>query len=509
MAPRVVVVGAGFAGIGTAILLRRAGVEDVVVLERGEDVGGTWRENTYPGAACDVPSHLYSFSFAPNPRWSRRYSPQPDILAYLRDCAERFGVLEDVRFGTEVVSATWDEEGLLWRLRTAAGQELEAEVLVCATGQLSEPVVPDLPGLGRFAGPLFHSAHWDHDVDLRGKDVAVVGTGASAIQFVPEIAPVVRRLRVFGRSQPWVVPKGDRAYSARHRAFFARFPSWQRAARAVSWLWFESLIPAFMAPSRRWAPLRALARAQLVGLGRAQLRAQVRDPELRARLAPTDEAGCKRVLISNDWYPTLARPHVELVDQRIAEVVEDGLVTADGTHHRADVVILGTGFASHGFVAPMQVTGRGGQDLQAAWGGAARAHLGMLVPGFPSLFVLYGPNTNLGAGSIVYMLESQARYVVDAVRTLEREGAAALDVRTAALDAFDRQTQARLEGTVWQSGCRSWYVGEDGRNLSNWPGFQLEYRRRTRRVDLRDVELLRRAATPAGPPARSPSPSPS
>ncbi len=414
--------------------------------------------------------------------------PQADILAYLRRCAEDFGVAGLIRFGTEVLAASFDEQAACWRLQTSTGEHVEADVLVCACGQLSQPQIPDLPGLERFRGKAFHSARWDHDHDLRGERVAVIGTGASAIQFVPAIAPVVNRLTVFARSQPWVIPKVDGAYGPLHRVQ-GRLPVLQRAKRLAFWSFYESLIPAFAGERSRVAAARHPVQAIVRALGLANLRLRVRDARLRARLAPTDAPGCKRILMSNDWYRAMSQPQVSVVDDPIAEVAEDGLVTARGEHHPADTIIFGTGFASHAFVAPMRITGAGGRDLADAWSGGASAHLGMTVPGFPSLFLLYGPNTNLGSGSEVFMLESQAAYVVDAVRLLHETGAASLDVRPEVHDAFDREVQERLAGSVWQAGCHSWYVDETGRNTNNWPGFTAEYRRRTRRIDPAEYRL--------------------
>ena len=483
--PVVAIAGSGFSGLGMAMQLKRAGIDSFEIFEREDRLGGVWRDNTYPGAACDVPSHLYSYSFEPNRAWSRRFSPQSDILEYLERCADRYRLREHLHLGTEVTRASFDEEGGRWRIETSAGDEHDADVLVTACGQLSRPAPPTIRGLDRFEGTMFHSARWEHEHDLSGERVAVVGTGASAIQFVPEIAPQVARLHVFQRSAPYVIPKMDTGYRAWQRRLFERAPLLQSAARAGWFGYFEAVIPALTGklPSAR-VPLR-LTHA-------AMLRLQVRDPELRAKLRPDYEIGCKRILVASNYYPALTRPNVEVVTDRIREVTASGIVTEDGVERPVDTIILSTGFQTNDFIAPMEVRGIGGRDLNEAWRAGAEAHLGLTVSGFPNFFVLYGPNTNLGAGSIIYMIESQFSYVLEAIRTLSRSGAAYLDVREAAQDAFSREVQRRLEASVWQTGgCNSWYRDESGRNTNNWPGFQLEYRRRTRELNLDEYRLVK------------------
>ena len=486
------IIGAGFGGIGMAVRLKQAGFCDLVVFERSDDVGGVWRANTYPGAACDVPSHLYSFSFAPEPGWSRRFAPQAEIHAYLRRVARDFGVLPHVRLGTEVLAADFDEDAAVWRLQLAGGEVHEADVLVAACGQLSRPSTPDLPGLDRFRGTVFHSAEWDHDHDLRGERVAVIGTGASAVQFVPRIAPLTSRLHVFQRSAPYVIPKPDRPYGERARRLFARVPALLAVSRAANYVNNELRSLGFNTEPR----LMAGHRRRFL----AHLRRSVPDPVLRAKLTPTDPMGCKRILVSDDWYPALQLPQVELCTDPVVEVREHGVVTADGTEREVDTIVLGTGFATTGFLVPMRVTGRGGRDLHAQWGGAPRAHLGTVVPGFPNLFLLYGPNTNLGHNSIVYMIESQVRYVLQAVQHLSRAGGW-LDVRPEVADASDAWVQQRTRGTVFAGGCQSWYLTPDGRNTQNWPASTLTFRRRLRRLRLQEYEV-RPAALPRQPSRR-------
>jgi cation diffusion facilitator CzcD-associated flavoprotein CzcO len=475
----VVVIGAGFGGLGVALSLHRAGFERFTVLERATEAGGVWRDNTYPGAACDVPSSLYSYSFAPSTSWPRRYAAQPDILRYLHDIS---AVVHDrIRFGAEVVAATFDESRNRWRVDLADGGVVEADVLVSAVGQLTTPSIPALPGLGRFAGEVFHSARWRHDLDLRGRRVAVVGTGASAAQFVPEIAPLADRLTVFQRSAPHVLPKPDAPLSGRSH------PARLRAARAGVWLAGE-LLTGLLTAGR-------LSRGLVSAVAATHRRMQVRDPALRAALRPGTQPGCKRVLFSNDWYPALTRPNVGVVTEPITEVTERGLRTADGRDHPADVLIWGTGFAVSDFGTPVRITGRNGRGLAETWAGRPRAHLGLTVPGFPSLFLIYGPNTNLGGSSVVTMIEAQCRYVVAAVRHLAETGAATLEVRHDVASAFDDEMTARLTKSVWST-CSSWYRTTDGTITTNWPGGTREYLRRTARLRPSDHEPAR-TTTPA------------
>jgi cation diffusion facilitator CzcD-associated flavoprotein CzcO len=487
-APSVAVVGAGFGGVGAAAMLRRAGYRDVTVFERSERVGGVWHANTYPGAACDIPSHLYEFSFAPNPRWSRRYSPQAEIQAYLEDVARGHGVLDAIRTGTEVTSARWDGERARWTLATSAGEH-EADVLITACGQLSVPKVPPLAGLDRFAGPAFHTARWRHDVDLAGRRVAVVGTGCSAIQVVPAIQPLVAHLDVYQRSPGWTIPKMDFAYSARAKRLFSRFPALQRADRTANFA-FQEL--GALAMTRRRRLLRPFE-----ALGRRQINAAIADPELRAKVTPADEIGCKRIMLTDDWYPTLARPNVSVVTDRIAEITPGGVRTADGGERPADVLVLATGFKSHEFVAPMEVVGAGGRTLSAEWGDVPRAYFGLSVPGFPNMFLLYGPNTNGGTGSVIYTIEAGMTHVIAALDELARTGAGAIEVRREAAERFDRELRAALAGTVWHTGCTNWYRDEHGNDPNQWPWLWSSYRRRTARLHRGAYELSAPSGTPA------------
>ncbi len=478
--PSVVIIGAGFGGIGLGILLKKEGLDSFTILEKGGGVGGVWRANTYPGAACDVPSHLYSYSFEPNPEWTRRYSAQPEILSYLERCVARYGLEPHLRFGVEVARADFDEAKGAWRVTTSDGEVIAADVLVTATGQLSLPAKTRIAGIERFSGPVFHSAEWDHDVELAGKRVAVVGTGASTIQIVPAIADRVAQLDVYQRSAPYVIEKRDRAFRRWEKSLFRWFPPARLYQRFKEWFFFEFFIAAF----NQFKPLGRVG----VRLFEKNLEEQVSDPELRRKLTPEPDhvLGCKRVLISSDYYSTFERPNVELVTQGVRELTEDAVVAEDGTERPTDVVVLSTGFQTTRFLAPMQIRGEGGRDLNDVWRDGAEAYLGMTVAGFPNLFVMYGPNTNLGSGSIIYQLESQMRYIAHAVRRLRRVGW--LAVRPEVQRAFDSEIQQRLSTSVWQTGCSNWYVDENGRDSQNWPGFTLEYRWRTRRLDPSDYE---------------------
>ncbi|MFC5746475.1 flavin-containing monooxygenase [Actinomadura rugatobispora] len=483
----VVIIGSGFGGIGMAIRLVQEGFGDVVVLEKAADLGGTWRDNTYPGAACDVPSHLYSFSFERKTDWSRRFPPQEEILDYLRDCAREYGIMPLIRFGTEVTEARFDEGAGLWHVATSRGDTLSARVLVSACGQLNRPVLPDIPGRETFTGASFHSARWDHGAALDGRRVAIVGTGASAIQIIPEIAARARHLTVFQRSAPYVIDKPDRIYRGWEKALLRSVPGLHELSRARIYALYESRALGFI----KYPKLMDLLSRRF----RANMRDQIADPALRATLTPDYPMGCKRILISSDYYPALAEPHVDLVADPIERVTPSGVRTADGRDHEADVIVYATGFAASGFVAPMKITGRDGRELNEEWREGALAHLGITVSGFPNLFLLYGPYTNLGHNSIIYMLESQIRYVLGCLHAMRDAGLDWIEVRPDAQDAFGREMRERLRSTVWDSGCTSWYMTEDGKVVNNWPGFTFAYRRATRRPDPRHFRA-RRTANP-------------
>ncbi|MFC9436449.1 flavin-containing monooxygenase [Nocardia sp. NPDC057030] len=472
--PSVLIIGAGFGGIGMAIELRRNGFHDLTILERAADLGGVWRENTYPGAACDVPSPLYSFSFEPKPDWPQRYSGRAAIHAYLRGVAERNGVLDAIEFGADVTAAEFDDASGRWTVRTADGTARTADILISAVGQLSRPALPNLPGVDSFAGPAFHSAEWDHGVELAGKRVACIGTGASAIQYIPEIQPTVAHLTLFQRTPAWVIPKFDTDYSPIQHTLFARLPGALLAERFGWWA-----IADFV--SLGLVEFPAIARL-VARIADRHLRKQVTDPRLRAVLTPDYPIGCKRALFSNDYYPALTQPNVHVETTAITEVVPEGVRTADGTVHPADVIIYGTGFKGTEFLWPMDIYGRAGHKLSDAWAGGAHAYYGIAVPDFPNLFLVYGPNTNLSAGSIIYMIESQTRYIRQAVELLGRRPGHTLEVRADHEQRFNTALQQRLDRTPWNF-CSSWYRNAAGRITNNWPGSQTSYRRRIRKLD--------------------------
>ena len=475
---RIVIVGSGFAGLGMAIGLKRAGIEDFVILERADDLGGTWRDNTYPGCACDIPSNLYSFSFAPNPHWTRFFAGQPEILAYLRGCAERYGITPHLRYGHELLEARWDPPTDRWHLETSRGPVI-AQVLIAGMGPLSEPARPALTGLESFAGPVFHSAVWDHTHDLTGRRVAVVGTGASSIQIVPRIAPQVEQLYVFQRTAPWIVPRPDRPVTPTEARLFRTVPGAQAVRRAASYS-----IRELTGVGLRGNP-RLLAR--ISKLAASHLARQVADPELRARLTPDYTIGCKRILISSDFYPTLQRANVELATSRIAWVRPDAVVTEDGAERPVDTLILATGFHVADLPAGRRLRGRDGRLMSEVWEGSSQAYLGTAVAGFPNLFLLVGPNTGLGHNSLVYMIESQIAYVVAGLRAMARAGVSVVDLRPEVQDAYNRRVQADMAGTVWTAGgCASWYLDSAGRNTTLWPGSTWAFRRQTRRFRLAD-----------------------
>jgi cation diffusion facilitator CzcD-associated flavoprotein CzcO len=472
---RVAIIGAGFGGLGAAIRLKQRGSDDFVILERAADIGGTWRDNTYPGCACDVPSHLYSYSFAANPDWPHSYSGQDEIWAYLRGCVERYGLRPHLRLGHEVIEAAWDGSRGCWVVRTSEGV-LTADVLISAAGPLADPAVPDLPGMDSFRGTAFHSARWRHDHDLTGRRVAVIGTGASAIQFVPRIAPVVSRLEVFQRTAPWVIHRRNRPIPAWLRRLYRSVPASQRLLRTGLFLAQESTAVGFLHPRLMGVP---------EALARRQLRRHVPDPELRARLTPPYRLGCKRVLLSDGYLPALNRDNVDVVVDPVKRVEPLGIRTADGTLHEVDTVIFATGFRVTDAPITQRIRGREGGTLAQAWAGSPRAYLGTTVAGFPNLFLLLGPNTGLGHNSVLLMIEAQLRYVVAALDHLRTSGAAAIEPTARAQEEFAAAVDRRMAGTVWSTGCHSWYQDGTGRVSALWPGTTLRYRWRLRRFDPR------------------------
>jgi cation diffusion facilitator CzcD-associated flavoprotein CzcO len=480
----IAIVGAGFGGLGTAIQLQEEGRGDFVILERAEDIGGTWHANTYPGCQCDVPSNLYSFSFAPNPDWSHTFPMQAEIQAYLRRVADEHGLRPRIRFGCELTGAAWDEGSGLWRIETSTGS-LTARVLVAAMGGLSEPRIPDLPGLDSFEDAAFHTANWDHERDFTGRRVAVVGTGASAIQVVPQLQPEVGQLTVFQRTPAWVFPHPGRPVRPRERALYRAFPPAQKAVRTGVYWGREIFLLPFRWRAFRWIPKLIASR---------HLADQVQDPELRAKLTPDFDVGCKRILLSDDYYPALQRPNVELVTEAVVEVRPRGVVTADGREYEVDTIVWGTGFRAADHPIAERLRGRDGALLADVWRRRGMSALrGTTFAGFPNLFMLVGPNTGLGHTSIILMIESQLAYLMDALRTMDERRLSAVEPRAEAQEAFNAGVQRSMKGSVWtDGGCASWYLDEHGANRVIWPGTTFAFRAATSRFDPGEYE-----ATPA------------
>jgi cation diffusion facilitator CzcD-associated flavoprotein CzcO len=487
MHTRIAIIGSGFAGLGAAIRLKREGIDDFLVFERASDVGGTWRDNTYPGCACDVESHLYSLSFALEPGWTHRFSRQPEIWAYLQRCAREFGILPHIRFRHEVQAAQWNPRGRRWDIGTAAGS-FTADVLVVAGGPLSDPITPDLPGFSRFEGRAFHSSQWDHGVDLRGQHVAVIGTGASAIQFIPEIQRRVAALHVFQRTPAWVLPRPDWRIPAWRQRLYRRMPFLQRASRLAIYLFREAFVvtfehPPLMAPAQRLA-LWYLARS-------------IADPALRAKLTPAYTMGCKRILLSSSYYPALAQPNVHVVNAGIREIRPHSIVDGEGTERAVDAIIFATGFRPTDPPLARRIRGRMGLTLTESWNGSPKAHLGSTVSGFPNLFILLGPNTGLGHNSVVYMTEAQIDHLLAALRYMRENGVDAIEPTLDAQRLWVHAVDDRMQRTVWMAGgCASWYLDETGRNSTLWPRSSWSFYRRVSRFRPADYVTAAPAAAP-------------
>ena len=486
----VVIVGAGFAGLGMAIELSRAGRDDFVVLEQADALGGTWRANHYPGCACDVPTPYYSFSFAPKPDWSRFYAPHDEIRAYLEDCAERFDVRPRLRCNAEVTALHWQDSQQRWEVEVNGERSLTARVVVAAPGGLSRPAYPDLEGLGDFTGPWFHSAEWDHSVDMQGARVAVIGTGASAIQFIPQLAREASHIDVFQRTAPWVLPKPDRRISAAEQRLYRRVPAAAAAMRGLVWAAQEWMGLGNTVHQRLTRPLEAV--------GRMSIRRSIDDPELRERLTPDFAIGCKRLLLANDWYPTLALPCVEVVTERLERITERGLLTARGEERPADVIVFGTGFRATDPLGELPIVGRGGVSLAERWRDGMEAHRGTTISGLPNFFLMPGPNTGTGHTSQVFMIEAQIRHAIALLRQMDESGARVVEPRAEAQAAFNARLHRRMERTVWlRGGCTSWYLDANGRNTTLWPYSSLRFRRELRTIDAREFRFE---------PAREPEP---
>jgi cyclohexanone monooxygenase len=473
----VAVLGAGFGGLALAHRLAQDGIDDVVLFERDGGVGGTWRANGYPGAACDVPSHLYSLSTAPNPRWSKAYAAQPEILRYIEDCYDRLDVRRKVRPNTEIVAATWSESDSYWHLQAGSGAAFEASVVVSAIGMFHTPSVPPLPGLDDFAGTQFHSARWDHGTDLTGRRVAVVGTGASAIQVVPAIVDRVAHLDVYQRTAPWILPRNDPPYSADQQQLFAADPDEAALHRQGLYDMFEETT-AFLSGDP--------GAEAIANVARGYLERKVADPVLRAKLTPDYPFGCTRTLISSEYYPAVQRGDVDLVTADIERITATGIRTADGKERPVDTIVLCTGFRAAEYLCGVEVVGRDGTSIRQHWGGTPRAYHGIAVPGFPNFFMMYGPNTNQGGNSILLILEAQAEFVADALGATREAGANSIEVSADAMFRYERELERNLRGTVWAEGCTSYFHNANGQIVTQLPHTSGWYRDATRRIDRDD-----------------------
>lgn len=466
-----IIIGTGFSGLCMAIKLKEAGIDDFIMVERSDSVGGTWRDNHYPGCACDVPSHLYSFSFEPKTDWSRAFAEQAEIRGYLDHCASKYDLRRHIRFNTAVVKARFDEGRGRWQVADNQGNDYIATVVVAGIGALSNPAIPKLKGIENFQGEAFHSAQWNHNYDLRGKRVAVIGTGASAIQFVPEIQPQVSHLTLLQRTAPWILPKPDRAYAGWEKQAFTKLPLVRLLYRALIYSQMEVRVigfagnPKLMEVVKRW--------------GKGYINKSIKNPELRKKVTPDYMPGCKRILMSNNYYQALDSANVDVLTDGVSEVKANSIITQSGTEIPVDAIIYGTGFAVHNYVGALDVKGRNGRDLSTLWKDGAEAYYGTTISGFPNMFMLMGPNTGLGHNSMVYMIESQVNYAMQYVKILRRKNLAFMDVREDIQREHNDKLQARLQKSVWQSGCESWYLSESGKNSTVWPGFTFEFRART------------------------------
>lgn len=487
---KILIIGTGFGGIATAWHLKQAGEHDFVILERKGDVGGVWRDNGYPGCACDVQSHLYSFSFAPNPDWTQHFSPQPEIHAYLQKCARDFGLMPHIRFHHDVTRLDWKENAGEWVVQTSQG-EFHAQHVVGAFGVLSDPEIPRINGIENFKGQVFHSATWPKDFDPKGKRVAVVGTGASALQFIPAIQPDVARMHVFQRTPPWVMPRHDGPIHAVTRLAYRHVPKLMQAERLRLYTQRESFVLGFRHP-------RLMKQAQKTAL--AHLNGAVKDPALRAKLTPDYTLGCKRILISNTYYPALAQGNVDVITDGVATVTPDSVIGQDGVERKVDTIIFGTGFKTRDLPFANYIHNDKGQTLSEAWAGSPKAYMGTTVHGFPNLYLLHGPNIGLGHTSVIYMFEAQAQHIVGVVKLADRKGVDIIEPSAAAQQKFLAKIEKDMKGTVWVAGgCSSWYLDSTGRASQLWPGFTFAYRKLATQIDEQDYAGRRAGVrTPAG-----------
>ena len=471
----VAIIGAGLSGLGMAIQLQKAGFHDWLILEKSDGVGGTWRDNSYPGSGCDVPSMFYSFSFEPKTDWTRKFAEQPEILEYIEFCADKYNLRPQMRFNTELATATFDDDQAVWTLTTTTGETLRARFLISGCGQLNRPLYPDIPGRESFTGKSIHTARWDHHYPLEGKRVAVIGNGASAVQMVPPVANRVAQMTLFQRSANWIFPKPDRPFTDRERAIFTKFPLANKLYRAFLWTMFEIRWPVFHKGSKLGKNLQEKTEKDI--------RSQVHDPNLMDAVIPDYQIGCKRILISNDYYSALQQDNVDVIRDHITEITPDGLTTQDGTHYQVDAILYATGFETSAFLAPINITGTNGKRLDEAWRNGAEAYLGITLDGFPNFFMLYGPNTNLGHNSIILMIELQIRYIINCIKILERDHLKSMQLRPDIMREYSVEVQDSLTHSVWDASCGSWYKNDDGKITNNWPYSTIQYWWRTRYPD--------------------------
>lgn len=478
-----IIVGAGFAGIGMGIRLKEMGIDDFVIIEGEDGPGGTWRVNTYPGAACDVQSHLYSFSFEPYPKWSRMFGLQDEILRYQEHCCEKYGLYPHCIFETKVNGAQYLEKENQWRVSTDKGDTFEAQFLISGTGGLSIPAYPEFEGLKSFSGSMFHSARWDHKVDLKGKRVAVIGSGASAIQIVPAIVDEVAHLDYYQRTPSWVLPKPDREISEIEQSIFSKFPTVQQLYRSVIYGMMESRALGFVVSPK----IMTLAKQ----MGIQHIKKYIKDPALQKKMIPDYEMGCKRILMSNDYYQAVARDYVDVVSDSIVQVDEKGIYTADGNYREVDVIVFCTGFYASEDILQYDVVGKNGKLLNEEWSDGPEGYLGTTIAGYPNMFTIVGPNTGLGHNSMIYMIESQVRYISEAIQYMNKNKVEAIDVKPEVQRSYNEKIQKRLQNTIWKSGCKSWYMTKSGKNTTLWPGFTFEFRAKTYFFQPKDYVLVK------------------
>jgi len=472
---KIAIIGAGLAGLGTAIQLQNAGINDWIILEKKDGIGGTWHDNSYPGSGCDVPSMFYSFSFEPKTDWTRKFPEQAEILEYINACADKHNLHRNIRLNKELKEASFDEDSATWSITTTDGDTLTAQFLISGVGQLNRPSYPKIKGSDTFKGKTIHTARWDHDYDLNGKTVAVIGNGGSAIQMIPLVALKTKHMTIFQRSANWVFPKPDRPFTDRERAIFTKVPFANKLYRIYIWTMFEIRWPMFKKDTKLSKKVQRLTEEDM--------RSRITDPKLLDACIPDYPIGCKRILISNEYYDTLHQDNVDVTMDPITEITPDSIITKDGTQRKVDTILYATGFQTSDFLAPMNIIGTNGKRLDHAWKNGAEAYLGITLDGFPNFFMLYGPNTNLGHNSIILMIELQIRYILNCIKILNRDNLKSMQLRPDIMREYSAEVQNSLKNSVWDSSCGSWYKNEEGKIVNNWPYSTVQYWWRTRYPD--------------------------